>query len=79
MIARVPGYPSESFEWTMEYRFVAAGAGALCMNTGKASIGMMAESCLLAYDPEGKAVHYMCVTSWAKCTITRVSGNTKRP
>jgi hypothetical protein len=23
----------------------------------------MAESCLLAYDPEGKAVHYMCVTS----------------
>jgi hypothetical protein len=63
MIARVPGYPAESFEWTMECRFVAMGAGALCTNRGRASIGNIAESCLLAYDPEGSAVHYMCVTS----------------
>ena len=63
MIANVPGYPSESFEWTMDCRSVALGAGASCTNTGKASIGNMTESCLLAFDPEGKAVHYMCVTS----------------
>src|SRR5437773_2128252 len=63
MIASVPGYPSETFEWTMDCRFVALGAGASCTNKGKASIGNMAESCLLAFDPEGKAVHYMCVTS----------------
>jgi hypothetical protein len=29
MIANVPGYPSESFEWTMDCRVVAMGAGAL--------------------------------------------------
>jgi hypothetical protein len=63
MVANVPGYPSESFEWTMDCRVVARGAGVSCTNKGKASIGVMAESCLLAYDPEGKAVHYMCVTS----------------
>jgi hypothetical protein len=28
---------------------------------GTASIGPMSQSCLLAYDPEGKAVHYMCI------------------
>jgi hypothetical protein len=63
MVARVPGYPAESFEWTMTCQFVAQGAGASCTNTGKASIGSMSESCLLAFDPEGKSVHYMCVTS----------------
>lgn len=63
MIATVPGYPAETFDWKMDCKVVARGAGALCTNTGKASIGEMAESCLLAYDPEGKAVHYMCVTS----------------
>lgn len=63
MIARVPGYPAETFAWRMDCKAVARGAGAACTNTGKASIGEMAESCLLAYDPEGKAVHYMCVTS----------------
>ena len=63
MTARVPGAPAESFNWTMDCRTIAQGAGASCTNTGKASIGVMAESCLLAYDPEGKAVHYMCVTS----------------
>ena len=63
MTARVPGTPAESFNWTMDCRTVAQGAGASCTNTGKASIGYMSESCLLAFDPEGKTVHYMCVTS----------------
>ena len=63
MTAHVPGVPVESFSWTMDCKLVALGSGASCTNTGKASIGSMAESCLLAYDPEGKAVHYMCVTS----------------
>jgi hypothetical protein len=30
---------------------------------GAASIGGIEEACLLAYDPDGKAVHFMCVTS----------------
>jgi len=47
----------------MDCETVALGAGAACTNGGKASIGLMMESCLLAYDPAGKAVHYMCVTS----------------
>lgn len=63
MTAHVPGAPVESFTWKMNCKGIALGSGALCTNTGKASIGLMAESCLLAYDPEGKAVHYMCVTS----------------
>ena len=63
MTARVPGTPVESFTWKMNCTSVAQGAGASCTNTGKASIGLMSESCLLAYDPEAKAVHYMCVTS----------------
>jgi hypothetical protein len=63
MTAKVAAFPPEEFDWTMSCRVVASGAGAACTNAGKASIGSMAESCLLAYDPEGKAVHYMCVTS----------------
>ncbi|MEK6334591.1 MAG: hypothetical protein AABM67_06550 [Acidobacteriota bacterium] len=63
MTANVPGFPPETFDWTMNCTIVARGAGVSCTNTGKASIGSMAESCLLAYDQEGKAVHYMCVTS----------------
>jgi hypothetical protein len=63
MTAKVAAVPPEVFDWTMNCRVVAGGAGAACTNTGKASIGSMAETCLLAYDPEGKAVHYMCVTS----------------
>jgi hypothetical protein len=63
MTAKVPGFPAEAFAWTMDCKAVAMGAGASCANTGKASIGSMAESCLLAYDPEGKSIHYMCVTS----------------
>jgi hypothetical protein len=63
MTAHVPGVPVESFNWTMNCKPIALGSGASCTNTGKASIGSMSESCLLAFDPEGKAVHYMCVTS----------------
>lgn len=63
MTANVPGAPVESFDWKMNCQIVAKGAGLSCINTGKASIGSMAESCLLAYDPDGKSIHYMCVTS----------------
>ena len=63
MTASVPGFPAETFDWKMDCKPVALAAGASCTNTGKASIGLMEESCLLAFDPEGKAVHYMCVTS----------------
>src|SRR5215831_2193287 len=63
MTARIQGMPPETFPWTMDCKPAAFGAGAACTNEGKASIGSMAESCLLAFDPEGKAVHYMCVTS----------------
>ena len=63
MTATVPGYPPEVFSWTMECKTVALGAGVACTNGGTASIGQMSESCLFAFDPDGKAVHYMCVTS----------------
>jgi len=63
MTANVPGYPAETFDWKMVCKTIAEGAGVSCVNSGKASIGVLAESCLLAFDPEGKAVHYMCVTS----------------
>ena len=63
MTASVPGFPVNTFAWTMDCKAVAQRAGALCTNTGKASIGLMSESCLLAFDPDGQAVHYMCVTS----------------
>jgi hypothetical protein len=63
MTANVPGYPAETFDWKMVCRTIAEGAGVSCANSGKASIGLLAESCLLAFDPEGRAVHYMCVTS----------------
>jgi hypothetical protein len=63
MTARVGAAPPESFTWTMDCKPVAFGAGASCTNQGTASIGSMSESCLLAYDPQGQAVHYMCVTS----------------
>jgi hypothetical protein len=63
MTAHVPGFPAETFEWSMNCQIVARGAGLSCSNQGKASVGALSESCLLAFDPEGKAVHYMCVTS----------------
>ena len=63
MTARIPGMAPETFNWTMDCRSVALGAGASCANEGKASIGLLAESCLFAYDLDRKAVHYMCVSS----------------
>src|SRR5215469_4605949 len=63
MTAKVGAAAPETFNWTMDCKPVAFGAGASCNNEGQASIGPLSESCLLAYDPEGKAVHYMCVTS----------------
>lgn len=63
LTAKVPGAPPANISWTMDCRPVALNAGALCTNGGSASFGEMAESCLLAFDPQGKAVHYMCVTS----------------
>jgi hypothetical protein len=63
MTANVPGFPLATFDWKMNCQPVAQRSGVSCTNTGTASIGSMAESCLLAFDPEGKAVHYMCVTS----------------
>jgi len=63
MTATIPGAPPASFSWTMDCKPVALNTGALCTNSGTASIGEMSESCLLAFDPEGSAVHYMCVTS----------------
>ena len=63
MTARVPGEDSETFVWSVDCKPVALGAGAACTNGGKASIGLISETCLAAYDPVGRAVHYMCVTS----------------
>ena len=63
MTARVPGYPPATFDWLMECKTVALGAGVACTNGGSTSIGQMSESCLFAFDPDGKSVHYMCVTS----------------
>lgn len=63
MTAHVPRVPAETFDWSMNCQVVAQGAGLSCSNKGKASIGALSESCLLAFDPEGQAVHYMCVTS----------------
>lgn len=63
MTARIPGYPPTTFDWLMECTTVALGAGVACNNGGSTSIGQLSESCLFAFDPEGKAVHYMCVTS----------------
>ena len=63
MTANLPGAQTGSIDWTMDCKPVALNSGALCTNGGKADFGELAESCLLAFDPEGKAVHYMCVTS----------------
>jgi hypothetical protein len=63
MTANMPDAPPGSIDWTMDCKPIALNAGALCTNSGKAPFGELAESCLFAFDPEGKAVHYMCVTS----------------
>ena len=63
MMADVPGTPPGSISWTMDCKPIALNSGALCTNGGVAPFGELAESCLFALDPQGKAVHYMCVTS----------------
>src|SRR6516162_5277430 len=63
MTAALPGLKPESFPWEMVCRPAALGAGATCAMKGIASIGTIEEACLFAYDPAGKAVHFMCVTS----------------
>jgi hypothetical protein len=63
MTAKVPGYAPETFDWLMECKPVALRSAVACTNEGKASIGQLSESCLFAFDSEGRAVHYMCVTS----------------
>ncbi len=47
----------------MDCRSAALGSGAVCTSEGTASIGAMSQTCLLAYSPEERTVHYMCVTS----------------
>ena len=63
MMATVPGAAPQAFDWSIDCKAAALQAGAICTMKGHASIGDLAQACLVAYDPEGKAVHYMCVTS----------------
>ena len=63
MTATVPGAAPESFVWSIDCKATALQAGAICTMEGHPSIGALAQACLVAFDPEGKAVHYMCVTS----------------
>jgi hypothetical protein len=63
MTAIVPGAEPESFPWSMSCRPAALGRGASCTMQGRASIGLLAQDCLLAYAPDDRVVHYMCVTS----------------
>lgn len=61
--ATLPGLKPESFPWEMTCNPAALGSGAACSMEGLASIGAVEEACLFAYDPDGRAVHFMCVTS----------------
>jgi hypothetical protein len=63
MTAVLPGEEDEKFIWTVTCETAALGAGASCVQEGKASIGKLAESCLIAYDASSKSVHKMCVGS----------------
>jgi hypothetical protein len=63
MVATVPGDKPGRFAWTIDCHVVAGGRGAACEQSGTASIGKIEESCLVAFDPETKAVHKMCVSS----------------
>ena len=63
MTASIPGLKPETFPWEIKCKSAALGSGAACTLEGKASIGPIAESCLLGYDPSRKEVHYMCITS----------------
>jgi len=63
MTAAIPEEPSETFAWRMDCTEIALGAGVSCTMGGKPSIGHLAQTCLVAFDPVGRDVHYMCVTS----------------
>jgi hypothetical protein len=63
MKVNVPGAAPESFPWSVDCRPVALGTGAACTMEGRASIGDLAQACLVASDPWSHEVHYMCVTS----------------
>lgn len=63
MTAKVPGHAPATFDWLMECKTVALGSGVACANGGRASIGELSEIMSFAFDRDGKAVHYMCVTS----------------
>lgn len=63
MTATMPDEPPETFSWTMDCKEIALGQGVSCTMGGTASIGPLAQTCLVAFDPVGKSVHYMCVTS----------------
>jgi len=53
----------EEFTWRVSCAPIAKGSGVLCNSGGTASIGAIAQSCLLAPVPEDKEVHLMCVSS----------------
>jgi hypothetical protein len=63
MSASFPGLKAEKFPWEMTCAPVALGSGASCAIKGQPAFGPIEESCLLAFDPEGMKVHFMCVTS----------------
>jgi hypothetical protein len=63
MTADISGSPPETFPWPMSCRSVALGMGAACTMEGKASIGPLAQTCLVAYAADTRALHLMCVTS----------------
>jgi len=59
----MPGAKPEKTKVTMECKKIAMGAGVSCAMEGKSSMGPMAQTCMIAHDPEGSGVHLMCVTS----------------
>jgi hypothetical protein len=59
----MPGAKPEKAKLSMECKKIALGAGVSCSMEGKTSMGPMAETCMIAHDPEGSGVHMMCVTS----------------
>ncbi|HET8946474.1 MAG TPA: hypothetical protein VFQ07_05790, partial [Candidatus Polarisedimenticolia bacterium] len=63
MTVNIPGVPAETFPWSVECRPVALGTGAACTMEGRASIGPLAQACLVACDPSSHDIHDMCVTS----------------
>lgn len=62
MRAEVPP-DTEEFPWRASCAPVALGAGVLCHSEGTASIGPIAQSCLIAVAPGEEEVHLMCVSS----------------